>query len=80
MRVRLERTYLTTPQSTRILYMIPDHFLVDAASLHAAIVQFIENGGGRLLGSVTQLTESRAVATGWSEGRLFMVSAEPAPD
>jgi hypothetical protein len=56
----------------------PQSFVVDAESLSSALVRFVTEDRGRLLGTITE-TEHRAVATAWKNG-VYLVCAEPAPD
>ena len=77
-RVRIERTYLTTNSGTRVVETRPDHVTVDSESLHSAIVEYIEKDGGRLLGTISE-TAQRAAATAW-KNRVYLLSAEPAAD
>jgi hypothetical protein len=78
MRIRIERTYLTTERGTRVIEARPDQTIVEADSLSSAILDFIKKDGARLLGTISE-TEHRAVATAWKK-RVYVVSADPAPD
>ena len=80
MRVRVERSFITTPAGTRVLNPRPESRVLEANSLRGALVSFIEGERGRLLGTVSELTDVRAVATAWVDGRLYVLAAEPAPD
>jgi hypothetical protein len=77
-RVRIERTFLTTDGGTRMIHVRPDFFTVEAESLRAALVEFIASEGGKLLGTVSEHGQ-RAVATAW-KNRVYLLSAQPAPD
>lgn len=78
MRVRVERTFVTTASGTRVIEAEPESIVVDAISLSQALLDFIENDGARLLGTIAA-TDTRAVATVW-RNRMYMLSAEPAAD
>ncbi|HEU4523302.1 MAG TPA: hypothetical protein VFT12_14935 [Thermoanaerobaculia bacterium] len=78
MRVRIEKTFVTTASGTRVVETQPESFEVEAQSLADAVVEFIQNDGGRLLGTPTE-KENRVVATAW-KNRVYLVCAEPAPD
>lgn len=78
MRVRVERTFLTTATGTRLIEARPESFTVEAETLKDALVDFIAQDGGRLLGTVTEKPD-RAVATAW-KNRVYLLCAEPAPD
>lgn len=79
MRVELERTFLTTVEGRAVIIQQPENSEVDAMSLKEAIVAFIEDEGGRILGTITELP-NRAVCTGWVSGRLYVLMATPAAD
>ncbi len=78
MRIRIERTYLTTASGLRVVEVQPDSRTVEAESLEAALTAFIVADGARMLGAVTEM-DGRAVATAW-KNRVYSVSAEPAPE
>lgn len=78
MRVRIERTYLTTPAGTRVAIEHTDRTTVEAESLARALLDFIHSDGARLLGTITE-HQVKAVATAWKD-RVYLLSAEPAPD
>lgn len=80
MRVRIERSFITTATGTRVLNPRQEASVVEADTLRAAIVTFIGEENGRLLGTVSEFDHIRAVATGWLDGRLYVLAAEPAPD
>ncbi|HEX9162531.1 MAG TPA: hypothetical protein VF980_12565 [Thermoanaerobaculia bacterium] len=77
MRVVLERTFLTTASGTRVIDARPEYVTVEANSLPAAIIAFVEQDHGRVLGTISEVTNQRAVATAW-KNRLYILSAEPA--
>lgn len=79
MRVELERTFLTTAEGRAVIIQQPEKSRVDATSLKEAIIAFIDDEGGRLLGTITELP-NRAVCTGWVSGRLYVLMATPAAD
>jgi len=79
MRVELERTFLTTTEGRAVIVQLPEKSEVDATSLREAMVAFIEDESGRLLGTITELP-NRAVCTGWVSGRLYVLMASPAAD
>ncbi|HUP50708.1 MAG TPA: hypothetical protein VNA04_18180 [Thermoanaerobaculia bacterium] len=78
MRIRVERTFLTTQSGTRVIVAQPESSVMDADSLSGALLAFIEQDGARLLGTIAE-KEHRAVATAW-KNRVYILSAEPAPD
>ena len=78
MRVRIERTYLTTPSGTKVAVETTDRTVVEADSLSNALLDFIHSDSARLLGTITA-NERKAVATAW-KNRVYLLSAEPAPD
>ena len=78
MRVMIEKTFVTTASGTRVVESQPENSIVEADSLTAAVVSFIEKDGGRLLGTPTE-KENRVVATAW-KNRVYLVCAEPAAD
>jgi hypothetical protein len=78
MRVRIERTSLTTASGTRVVDVQPEYIVVESESLAAAILSFIGGEDGRLLGSIVE-GDNRAVATVW-KNRVYRLTAEPAPD
>lgn len=78
-RVNIERTFLTSPEGTRLISPEMRQFVVEATGLRDAILEFISREGGRVLGSITE-TPERAVCTGWTSGRLYVIEAQPAPD
>jgi hypothetical protein len=80
MRVAIEKTFLTTTHGTRILLPKPTCSIVEATNLHDAVIAFIEADRGRLLGSVIQVTETRAIATAWVNDQVYLIAAEPAAD
>ena len=78
-RVAIERTFLTTPEGRRLLSPETQRFVVIAPSLRNAILEFITREDGRVLGTITEVDE-RAVCTGWTGGRLYIMVVEPAAD
>lgn len=78
MRVRLERTSLTTASGTRVVEVQPDYVFIESESLVAAILTFIADDQARLLGSIKE-EDDHAVATVW-KNRVYLLSAEEAPD
>ncbi|HUP46996.1 MAG TPA: hypothetical protein VM779_15930 [Thermoanaerobaculia bacterium] len=78
MRVRIERTFLTTPSGTRVVEIRPDSETVEADSLPEALLEYISRDGARLLGTITE-KEGKVVATAW-KNRVYLLCAEPAPD
>ena len=79
MRVQLERTFLTTPEGRAVIFQHAEKFERDATSLREAMLAFIDDDKGRLLGTITEM-ENRAVCTAWAEGRLYVLMATPAAD
>lgn len=78
-RVTIERTFLTSSEGTRLISPEMRRFDVDAAGLREAILEFISREDGRVLGTITEFPQ-RAVCTGWTGGRLYVVEAKPAAD
>ena len=76
--IRIERTYLTTQSGTRVIDAKPELVTVESESLKDAILAFIHEDGGRLLGTVSE-SDGRAVATAW-KNRVYLLSAQVAPD
>ena len=79
MRVWLERTYLTTGEGRRLHSPETQRFIVEGGSLRSGILEFISREDGRVLGTITEI-DQRAVCTGWTSGRLYILVAEPAAD
>jgi len=78
-RVTIERTFLTSPEGARLISPEMRRFAVEAVGLREAILEFITREDGRVLGTITE-TPQRAVGTGWTGGRLYVIEAQPAPD
>jgi hypothetical protein len=78
MRVRLERTTLTTASGTRVVEVEPEYVVVESDSLATALLTFIADDSAQLLGSIRQEGD-RAKATVW-KNRVYLLSAEQAPD
>lgn len=78
MRVRLERTTLTTASGTRVVEVEPEYVVIEAESLATALLTFIADDHGQLLGSIRE-EAYRAVATVW-KNRVYLLAAEQAPD
>ena len=78
-RVTIERTFLTSPEGTRLISPEMRQFVVEAVGLREAILEFISREDGRVLGTITE-SPQRAVCTGWTGGRLYVIEAQPAPD
>jgi len=78
MRVRIERTFLTTNSGTRVIDADPESVIVESESLTAAIISFITNDHARLLGTLSE-SHHRVAATAW-KNRVYTLTAEPAPD
>lgn len=79
MHVELERTFLTTAAGRAIVFQTAEKFTAEASSLREAMIAFIEESGGRILGTITELP-NRAVCTAWASGRLYVLTATAAPD
>jgi len=79
MHICLERTFLTTAEGRAVIFQQPEKSEVDATSLREAMVAFIDDEHGRILGTITELP-NRAVCTGWVGGRLYVLMATPAAD
>lgn len=78
MRVRIERTYLTTDSGTRVVESEPESFLVESSSPSLALIEFVTSQGARLLGSIGA-EGNRATAKAW-KNRMFFLVAEPAAE
>jgi hypothetical protein len=78
-RVNIERTFLTSPEGTRLISPEMRKFVVEALGLREAILEFISREEGRVLGTITE-SPQRAVCTGWTGGRLYVIEAQPAAD
>jgi hypothetical protein len=78
MRVRLERTSLTTASGTRVVDIAPEYVIVESESLVAAIGSFVADDQARLLGSIKE-EEGRAFATAW-RNRVYLIVAEEAQE
>ena len=48
-------------------------YFVAAADAPSAAAAFVASEGGRLLGTVAAFAGDKATATGWVEGRLYIV-------
>ena len=79
MKLLIERTFLTTRDGTRVLAPETHRFNVESASLREALLEFVTREDGRILGTITE-TAQRAVCTGWTSGRLYVLVAEPVAD
>ena len=78
-RVSIEKTFLTTAEGLRVINPNAQHFVVDEPSLQAALLHIIKNDDGRMMGTITEV-ENRAVCTGWTAGKLYVLVAERAGD
>ena len=78
-RIAIERTFLTSPEGTRLISPEMRRFEVEATGLREAILEFISREDGRVLGTITE-SPQRAVCTGWTGGRLYVIEAQPAAD
>ena len=78
MRVRVERTFLTTASGTRVIDDRAEAVVIESESLSNAILAFISNDNARLLGSITE-ADGRGAATAW-KNRVYVLAAEAAPD
>lgn len=76
MRVRIERTFLTTASGTRVVEAEPETVVVESSSPSYALIEFVTREGARLLGGISA-DGNRATATAW-KNRMFVVTAEPA--
>jgi hypothetical protein len=73
-RVRIERTFLTTASGTRVIEADPEISVVESSSPTLAIIEFVTREGARLLGSIA-VDGNRATATAW-KNRMFVIHAE----
>ena len=78
-RISIEKTFLTTAEGLRVINPNAQHFVVDEISLSAALLHIIKNDDGRMMGTITEI-ENRAVCTGWTAGKLYVLVAERAGD
>lgn len=76
MRVTIERTDVTSAGGRPSVFGTAERFNVEAPSLAVALVGFLEQRSGRILGTVTE-TEHRAVCTAWLDERVVLLIAEP---
>lgn len=76
MRVTIERTDVTSAGGRPSVFSSAERFNVEAASLSNALVVFLEQRDGRILGTVTE-NENRAVCTAWLDERVVLLIAEP---
>lgn len=53
---------------------------ITAESAHDAALLFIKGDDGKLLGAITTFPGDRAHASVWRNGRLYVISVEPAAD
>ena len=74
MRVRVERTFLTTATGTRVIEHRPESVVIESESLANAILTFINRDEARLLGSITE-EDGRVAATAW-KNRVYLLAAE----
>ena len=75
MRVRIDRTYLTTDSGTRVIEAEPESFYVESSSPSLALIEFVTSEGARLLGSIGA-EGNCATAKAW-KNRMFFLIAEP---
>ncbi len=78
-RISVEKTFLTTAEGSRVINPNAQHFVVDEPSLQAALLHVIKTDEGRMMGTITEV-ENRAVCTGWTAGKLYILVAERAGD
>lgn len=79
MKLHIERTFLTTREGTRLLVPESHRFTVESASFREAILEFVTGEDGRILGTITE-NGDRAVCTGWTSGRLYVLVAQAVAD
>ena len=81
MRVLIERTCLTDLEGKHVPDLIRERFFLDANDLRAAIGNFADKTGTRVLESVSLVSDNRAIVTAREpDGRLCMIAAELADD
>lgn len=78
-RISIEKTFLTTAEGMRVIQPHAQHFVVDEPTLREALLQIIKKDDGRMMGTITEI-ENRAVCTGWTAGKLYVLVAESAGD
>ncbi len=78
MRVRLERTFLTTASGIRVADAKSDFVVIESDTVVTAILNFITHDQARLLGSITE-EDGRGAATAW-KNRVYLLAAEPASE
>lgn len=75
----VERIYLTDDAGQpHTLAEVPVQITADSA--HDAALLFVKRNDGKLLGAITTFPGDRAHASVWKEGRLYVISVEPAAD
>ena len=79
LKLLIERTFLTSREGTRLVAPDTQRFNVESASLREALLEFVTREDGRILGTITETAE-RAVCTGWTRGRLYVLVAQPVAD
>ncbi|HEY3054740.1 MAG TPA: hypothetical protein VGK31_02285 [Thermoanaerobaculia bacterium] len=69
---RVDRSYVPDASGDSVQHADPPHF-VAGESAGAVARDFVLQDSARLLGSVTELTGDKAVATGWRDGKVFVL-------
>ena len=70
---KIERTYLTDAEGGNEQQPDKTPYFVAASDASSAASAFIANESGRLLGAVSSFAGDKATATGWVDGRLYIV-------
>ena len=70
---KIERTYLTDAEGGNEQQPDRTPYFVAASDASTAASAFIANESGRLLGAVSSFAGDKATATGWVDGRLYII-------
>jgi hypothetical protein len=70
---KIERTYLTDAEGGHEQQADKTPYFVAATDASSAASAFISNENGRLLGAVSGFAGDKATATGWIDGRLYII-------
>ena len=70
---KIERTYLTTAGGESEQQSDKTPYVVAADNATSAAAAFISGENGRLLGTVSAFAGDKATATGWIDGRLYII-------
>src|SRR5262249_34632169 len=70
---KVDRTYLTSAEGDNEQQHDKTPYFVAAGDAASAASTFIGNENGRLLGAVSKFAGDKATATGWVDGRLYII-------